>query len=137
MNTKVILSAIAGAVTTFMLGWLIYGMLLADFMEANTIKYEGLMLNPPRLGVLFASHVTFALLLAWIFDKWANCRNFASGFTTALLLAGLVTISIDLGYYAFMNLFNTTMVVVDIVVNTLIWSLAGGVIGLVLGKVKL
>ncbi|MBK7856274.1 MAG: hypothetical protein IPJ79_16525 [Bacteroidetes bacterium] len=50
MNKKVIAAAIAGAITTFMLGWLIYGMLLMDFMEANTVKYEGLMLNPQNLG---------------------------------------------------------------------------------------
>lgn len=136
MNKKVIAAAIAGAITTFMLGWLIYGMLLMDFMEANTVKYEGLMLNPPKLGVLFASHLVYALLFAWLFDKWINCRNFASGFTNGLIIAGLVVISIDLGFYAFMNLYNTTMMAVDIVVNSLIWAIAAGVIGFVLGKMK-
>lgn len=136
MNKKIIAATIAGAFTTFMLGWLIYGMLLMDFMEANTVKYDGLMLNPPKLGVLFVSHLAFALLLAWLYDKWINCRNFASGFTNGLIIAGLVTISIDLGFYAFMNLYNTTMMAVDIAVSSLIWAVASGVIGLVLGKMK-
>jgi hypothetical protein len=137
MNTKTIIAAIAGAITTFLLGWLIYGILLMDFMETHTIKYEGLMINPPRLGVLFASHLIFSLMLAYVFNTWANARTFSSGFTNGLIISGLITLSIDLGYYAFMNLMDTTGLAVDVIVSTLIWSIAGGVIGLVLGKVKM
>ena len=41
MNTKVLLAAIVGGVVAFLLGWLLFGILLADFMDKNMIHYEG------------------------------------------------------------------------------------------------
>jgi len=43
MIKKLILAALAGSVIQFLLGWLIYGILLANFMNCNTSHYEGLM----------------------------------------------------------------------------------------------
>ena len=72
MNTKLILATLAGGILYFLLGWLIYGVLLMDFSMANTTQYAGLMKDMPDLLVLFLGNLSFALLMAWIFQKWAN-----------------------------------------------------------------
>ncbi|MBK8608530.1 MAG: hypothetical protein IPL84_00865 [Chitinophagaceae bacterium] len=33
---KLLLGSIAGGITTYLLGWVIYGMLLMDFMDSHT-----------------------------------------------------------------------------------------------------
>jgi hypothetical protein len=40
---KILLGGIAGAVTFFLLGWLIYGLLLADYFTAN---YDQSIMRP-------------------------------------------------------------------------------------------
>ena len=38
MNARVLLAALGGAVSNFLVGWVVYGMLLMDYMKANTVQ---------------------------------------------------------------------------------------------------
>ncbi|MBK9328158.1 MAG: hypothetical protein IPM95_02355 [Sphingobacteriales bacterium] len=42
MNARVLIAALAGAVASFLLGWLFYGFLLPDFYAAHSLHYAGL-----------------------------------------------------------------------------------------------
>ena len=43
MNTKTIVAGVIGGIVYFLLGWLIYGMLMSDFFEANSGSATGVM----------------------------------------------------------------------------------------------
>jgi hypothetical protein len=76
MNIRVLLAAVAGAITLFVLGYLIWGMLLASYFKGNAIEYTGLSKLPtPNLVSLFLSNLALAFLLAFIFDQWASNQN--------------------------------------------------------------
>jgi hypothetical protein len=128
MNSKTLLGALIAGVVAFLLGWLIFGILLMDFYTDNTTQYTGLMKNPPEIWVIAVANLVWGLLLAWIFSK-AGINTISKGFSTGLILTLLMVLGFDLFLYAQMNLFNTKILAVDVVLN----ALFGGVIGAVLG----
>ena len=137
MNTKALLAALAGAVFSFLAGWVVFGMLLMDFYMSNTTQYEGLMKGEmPNLVLIFISGLSSSLLIAYIFSKWANVKTFGAGLMNGVIIYFFIVTSFDLSMYAFYNLMNVTLVCVDIVVGTIFGGLMGGVIGLVLGMGK-
>lgn len=136
MNSKLLLAGLVSGIVGFLLGWVIYGMLLMDFMAAHTTVYAGLMKEPPIIAGIFVSNLCWGILLAYIFQKWANINDFAGGFSAGLIISFLITLSMDLYQYSFMNLGDSTMYIVDVVVGTLMGGVMAGVAGVVLGKGK-
>lgn len=136
MSTKAILAAVAGSVLAFLLGWVIYGMLLMDFFESNTTKYEGLMNEMPNLLLIYINNLIWSLLLAFIYEKWAGVRSFGGGIKAGIIIGLPISLSFDLFILAGMNLFTPTLVVVDVLASTVMTALTGGLIGFILGTGK-
>lgn len=133
MNTKVLVAALVGAIASFLGGWLVFGYLLESFYKSNTIEYAGLMKNPPELWGIFVSGFFWCLLLAMIFNKWANVTTFAGGMMNAAWIGLLISLSFNFGFHSFYNLYTPTGLVVDSIVSTIFWAVIGGVIGMALG----
>jgi hypothetical protein len=133
MNTKAILAGLAGGVFAFFAGWLIYGMLLMDFMMSHTTMYVGLMKEPPDFVFIIISNLVYGLFFAFIFHRWANVKTLAGGFMNGMIISAFIVISFDASMYAFYNLFDMTAMGVDVVVGTIFGGLTGSVVGLVLG----
>lgn len=136
MNTKTLIAAVAGAIVSFLMGWVVWGMLLMKYYESNYIHYDGLMLEMPKLWAIFAAQLANGILFAWLFSKM-NITNFGAGFINGMIITFLVVLGFDLYMYSNMNLFaNNTIIIVDVVVNTLFGGVVGGIIALILGKVQ-
>jgi hypothetical protein len=136
MKTRLILAALAGAVLYFFLGWLIYEILLGSYYEANTTHYAGLMKDMPNIYLLILSNLVSGFFMAFIFQRWAGFTTFMKGMTGGLILAFLMSLSLDLYFLSAMNLWNITVLIVDVVVSTVIGGIVGGVIGWILGMEK-
>jgi len=133
MNPKVTIATIAGGVAYFLLGWLIYGILLMDFYTANTIQYPGLWKEMPNLLLMFISNLLGAFLLAFIFHRWAGIKTFLGGLTGGLILGLILSLMWDLYFLSSMNLYSLTLVLVDVIVGTIFTGIIGGLIGWILG----
>jgi len=136
MIKKLILATLAGSVVQFLLGWLIYGLLLANFMNSHTTHYEGLTkdMNTGSFMILvFCSQLVMSFLLAYIFQRWAKFEKFLSGLTAGLFFGFFMALSYDLSSFAMMNLFSKRFMVVDIIVSTVIMGIVGAVIAWILG----
>ncbi len=136
MKTKVILAVLATTVVGFFLGWLIFGYALADFYKTNTKVCEGLMKDPPSILGIIIGNLCMGILIVFIFDRWANIKTFLNGLYAGLLITFLIMLSFDMFMYASMNLFSSTLLIVDVITNTVLGGLIGGVAGLVLGMGK-
>jgi hypothetical protein len=137
MNTKAYLAALAGAVFSFLAGWAIFGILLADFYGSNTTQYEGLMKMPmPDLIFVFLSGLSGSFLLTIIYTKWANVKSFGDGFKNGLIVYFFYACAYDFSIYGFMNLQNLTLTLTDIIAQTIFGGAVGGIIGVVLGMGK-
>ena len=135
-TSKILLGTIAGGVTFFLLGWLVYGILLMDYSAEN---YNQCMMNPMEemnFGALFLSNLAYALLFALVF-KWSNTSGMIEGAKIGGIIGLLVASSFDLSMYSMSSMFNgLSAVIVDILVYTVISAIIGGVVALVMGMGK-
>lgn len=136
MNMKVLVAAFVAAVAAFLFGWLIFGILLADFYSANTTVYAGLMKDPPDFLMIFLSNLFSAFLLAFIFQRWAGINSARDGAMGGFIIFLLIAVSFDLFLYATMNLFSPLVIVVDVISNAVFGALIGAITGYILGTGK-
>jgi hypothetical protein len=135
MNKKNLLAILAGFVVSFLLGMVIYGMLLKDYMTANTMAgankpEEEMIWWAMLMGMLFgAVFINYVLNLA-------NANDFMSGAKTALWLCLFMALSWDLYFWGGTNFYlNMNMVFVDVLASCVMGTVTGGVIGWVRGSV--
>ena len=81
-NNKILLAGFLGAVTLFLLGFIVYGMLLSEFMAQNA-GAPGVNKNIEEMsfGWIIVSNLAGGFLLAVIFGKYTyltTLRNPAS-----------------------------------------------------------
>jgi hypothetical protein len=137
MLARVLAATVAGGVTYFLLGFLIWGSFLEEVMKPYMNVYPGLMNEVPVWGPLIIANLVTAFLFAYILDNWAQVRTFGAGAKAGAIIAFLQALSFQLMFLAFMNLHKNYMPpVVDVLVSTVMGAVTGGVIGLVLGMMN-
>ena len=135
MDTKKFLTGtVVGGIAFFILGYLIYGLLLEDFFIANIGSASGVQRSMEEIvwWALILANFSLAGLLSYIFIKWAHVSTFKGGLRAGAAIGLLLNISIDLMMYSTSHMMNLTAAVVDIVVWTIAVAIAGGIIGAVL-----
>ena len=135
MNTKVLLAALAGGVAFFLLGWLVFGILLDPYFRTLlTLEGAAVMKATPVMWALVAANLVSGLLLALIYSRWANISTFKTGAIAGAVICLLISLSYDLFFFAFMNMSTgMTTLLIDPIANGVVGALAGGVVGWVLG----
>ena len=138
MNVRVLIAALVGAVVSFFLGWVIYVYIVADFYAAHSLTkyYIGLEKMPPNLLGIFVSGFAGTLLLALIFNKWANINTPVEGAKAGAWIFLLIAITIDLYLWSSMNLMGKRVIITDIVINAVVGAIIGAVIAWILGYKK-
>lgn len=135
MLVKVLVGTIVGGIVMYLLGFLVFGILLADYMKAGVHQYAGLIKDPPEHISLFFFNIAWACLLTTIFVKWAGIKDFVSGLSAGAMIFFLMMLGINLNYVAFMNLYiGAAPVLVGLLASTFLGAASGGAIGFVLGK---
>ncbi len=135
MNLRTAVAAVVGAIVLFAVGFLTWGVLLADFMKENTVQYAGLMKDPPDFVPLILHDLVLAWFVAFIFDQWAGIRTVAGGAVGGALVFFAIALATDLAFLAFMDIFKgLAIVAVDVAAATFVGAITGGVIGPILGK---
>ena len=135
MIARLVVSTVVGGIVLTALGFLLYGLLLSGYMQANTNQYVGMNKIPPNWVMLIGAHFVFALLLSVVAECWAKARNFPSGLKIGLIVAFLVAAWADSMFESMFDIFKgAAPMVVDVIVGTALGGITGGVIGLILGK---
>jgi hypothetical protein len=131
-----IMATLAGFVVLFMLGWLLYGMLLMDFFSTNAGSATGVQKTEDEMvwWALILGNVLQAYLLVYIFGKWANITTFAGGLQGGAMIGLILGYAYDLIMYGTANIMNLTAALVDPLIAAVMMGVAGGVIGWVLGR---
>ena len=132
---KIIYATLVGSVLAFLLGWLVFGILMDPYYQANMVHYSGLMKDEDtmRLYGIFLANLTTAGLFAYVFEKWAGIRSLSKGFVGGVILGGAMFLSFDLMMWSTMNVFPSKVFAVDVIVNALFGGIIGAAIGWVLG----
>jgi hypothetical protein len=136
MLARVLAATVAGGVTFFVLGFVIYGLILDPLVMRPNTNPEAmkLMKDPPMWAALILGNFVAAFFLAYIFDKWASIRTFGGGLTGGAVVWFLIALYFQLMFAAFMSITTSYLpLVVDVIGSTVLGAIAGGVVGMVLG----
>jgi hypothetical protein len=136
MDTKILRGTLFGGIAFFFLGWLVYGILLADFSLSNYNQCMNRSMTDMVWWALIISNLVSALLITLIL-KWSGATSFIDGLRMGALFGLLFSISIDLSFYSMTTYFNNfSGIVADIVASTFMSSVTGAVIVMLWGKEK-
>lgn len=130
MKTKTFLIAgLLGGVVYWLLGWLFYGILLADFFpqpeeSTNTMIFI-------LLGCL-----TFGFFVSYIFNRWAQISTLATGAKAGAIIGFFTGL-----FYNFFNLAMNSemtyeMFAMDFGITIIMTAITGAVIGALNGKLN-
>lgn len=133
-GNRILVATIVGTVVAFLLGYLLWGMVLVGFFEANMGTATGVMKETPSLIPIALGQIAAALLLTLVIQKWGNSASVAGGAKVGAIVGLLVTLSYDLTMYGSSNLMNLTATLVDPVVGAVHMAVVGAAIGMVLGR---
>jgi hypothetical protein len=137
-SKKFLIGTLAGGITLFLLGYLFYGMALADFFVKNSITPAGTMksMNDIIWWALVLGNLATGALLTYIFLKLGTISSFGGGISTGAVIGFLMIVGVDLVRYSTENWLGRKGAAADVLVFTVMSAIAGGVIGMVLGMGK-
>lgn len=131
---KILRGTIVGGIAFFLLGWLIWGVLLMDFSMNNFDQSIYLPEEEMIWWALILANLFTALMLTLVMN-WANVRTLLDGLKIGAIIGALFALSIDLAYYSMTTMILTfSAIVVDTVAYTLLMAITGLLIVLGWGK---
>ena len=137
MNSqKFVIGTLAGGITYFFLGYLIYGMALSSFYTQHSLAPAGSMKAMSEIvwWALILGNLASGGLLTFIFGKIGSINSFGSGAKVGAGIGFFLSLGMDLIRYATENSFDGTALFADVVVGVVMSAIAGGVVGAVLGR---
>jgi hypothetical protein len=136
MDMKILKGTLFGGIAYFLLGWLVYGILLADFMMSNFNQCPNRPMEEMIWWAMILSNLIYALFLTLIL-KWSGAKDWIDGLKTGALVGFLYAATIDFSFYSMTTMFNNFgALIVDLIVSTLMATVIGAVIVLLWGKDK-
>ena len=138
MNTnKFLVGGIIGGIAYFLLGYLVWGMLLMDFMTNNAGSATGVMKTNDQFiwWALIVGNLFSGFLLSYVLNK-SGSNSAGSGAATGAVIGLLVSAGFDFIMYGVANLSTLNGALVDILASTVVAAVVGGIIGGYLGMGK-
>lgn len=132
MNTsKFVIGGLIGGILFFFLGWLIYGMLLMDFMSQHMSAAAAGVMRPEAewpWWAMITGNFGLGFLLSFVINK-SNVASVSNGAVTGAVVMFLMSFSVNFMMYAQMNLSDLTSIVVDMIASAAIGAVVGSVLG--------
>lgn len=129
-------ATIVGGIVLFVVGYLIWGLALMSFFEAQSVAPEGALktMEEFSLAHIFLGNLVYGAFLTLTVGVWGGKRGFGGGFQGGLLVGLLVTLAMTLTFMGTMNFMTVTGHAVDTVVSGVWAGIGGGVIGVILAR---
>jgi hypothetical protein len=130
MYMKILRGTIFGGIIYFLVGWLVYGMLLMGYysesMNTCMNRPDGEMI----MWAMVVSNLLFALLLTLILN-WANAKTAFDGLRIGAIFGVLYSLALNLSFLSMSTMFKSyTIIAVDAIVTSLFFGIVG--LGIVL-----
>lgn len=134
MYKKILLSTLGGAVALFLIGGLVFEVLLKDYSSEMAKSLGSAANTNPSVIVIALAQTSIALLLSILFYK-LKINLFSSGLLNGAWIMFLIMLWFDFWMFATFNFMTTNLMLVDVVSNTAFGAIAGGVIAFIQGKI--
>lgn len=135
MNAKQwVAGIIGGGVVLYVLGYLIFETLLADFYAANAGSATGVSRDPQILWAVGAAALAYAALILVALKAHATPLNVTNGMKAGAIVGFLLWACADFTFYGITNVNNLTLTIVDPLVELVRGGITGAVLGALLHK---
>lgn len=126
---KFLISGIVGGIVSFFMGWLVYGIVLMNYMNqhpgtAGNINRTEMVWWALILGNLFSG-----LTISYIWNKWANITTIAAGAMGGAVLGLLLALSIDLSMYGTSTILSLNGICADVIGSIVLNAVVGAAVG--------
>ncbi|MDP1727836.1 MAG: hypothetical protein Q8M15_13710 [Bacteroidota bacterium] len=129
---KILLGGVVGGVLYFLLGWLFYGVLAADYYAANTNQCMMKPMEQMNMLAMILSNLAGGFLVAVILD-WAKAADMMAGAKIAGIAGLLMCLSFDLSFYSMSTMYsNITVLIIDVIAWSVMTAVVGGVVAMVM-----
>ena len=130
-----ILAVLGGTISLFGLGYLIYMILFGDatFNRGPGVGIDG-VLGEFNVATIILMEVLYAVMMTIVFSKWTQIRSFSEGAMAGLVLGLFIGVWSNLELFSTTTLTNVNGVLFAGVTFAIRFAVAGGVIGIFLGK---
>lgn len=130
MNVKnFIVGGIVGGIVDFLIGWVVYGMILKDTFPMEPGAKENMMF-------IFLGCMSFGFLVSWVFSQGEGISNVGAGIKMALGIALFMALASNF----FMNMTKETMdiklTLIDVVASMVLATGVGAAVAMVNSKMK-
>ena len=122
MTSKTLVAGIAGGLTLFATGMLVYVLFLPDFFAI-----EGASSQPGYLYIVLGE-IAYGLLIALLFSRM-GVNSMAAGAQQGALLGGMIALGMGLIYYGAYTFAGADYYLAEVVVWAVRWAVAGAVVG--------
>ena len=130
---KLVGGTIAGAITAYILGYLIFNMATSGFYEANMVAEDAFRDVGLQWSIALA-HIPLAVLLTLGIMVRSPVPTIGNGLVTGGIIGLLVWSQAGFYFYGFSNLYTVTVPIVDPLLELVRQGLTGAVIAFVLTK---
>jgi hypothetical protein len=140
-NNKFFLAAIVGSAVFFLLGYLVFGMLLTNFLHDNSGLAKDVLdkfnrpMNEFNWGAMVLAHLAGGFMFATV-AMWANARSLGAGLKVGAIIAFLMAVQVNCLFYGTSNLYSITSLCTHIIAITVILSITTGIMAMILGTGK-
>jgi hypothetical protein len=133
---RLVTGTLVGGIILFAAGYLIFDLAFADFYAANTGSATGVTRQPQLLWAVVLGSLSYAALITLAIGSRAGPLNIGAGVKIGAVVGFLLWFTVDFILYGITNISNLTRTVVDPLLELVRGGIAGGVIALVLGKIR-
>ena len=127
MSTKAIIGGLLGGLVYFLIGWLVYGILMKDAMGSMPC-----MRTPEEMSKIWilVGNLFSGLLLGYLFSKMAGANSLKGGAMAGLVIGLLFSAGYDCIMYGTTTMMDSpTGIVMDVIMSAVMSAIAGAVVG--------
>ena len=132
---RLIIGTVVGGITLYILGYVIWDMLFAEFYAANAGSATGVVKDPQVIWALGLGTLSYAALLTLAIGTRVRSATIVEGLKIGALVGFLMWFGADFIIYGVWNLSSLTTTIVDPLLELIRAGISGAVIAGVLGKI--
>jgi hypothetical protein len=134
MNMKILRGTVFGGIAFFLLGWLIYGIIMMGYNSTHTNQCLNRANGEMIWWAIILGNFISAFLITLVLN-WSGAKRWLDGLKTGAIFGVLYYSSLALGYWSMTSMYNSFVALLaDVAQTTVLWALVGLIIVLLWGK---
>lgn len=124
-----IIAGLIGGIVDWLLGWLFYGILLADFFPQPKESTKIMV-------CILAGCLVFGFFISYIFNRWAQISTARTGAQAGAIIGFFMGLNASLFNMALSKGVTYKMFAIDLLVSIVLAAIVGAVVGVLSGKLN-